>query len=181
MIFEEISKNIFTIENFLNPDECETYIRKSEEIGYKTADVDLGKGKRRVISNIRTNERVDIDSQEMADKLWQKLSALKLPTYEELVPQSLSSRLRFYKYTKGQKFNMHKDGMQKFGELSSYFTFMVFLNSVSAGGETVFRQDNLKVIPTLGKALIFEHSLWHSGSEVTDSNKYVLRSDILYQ
>jgi len=39
----------------------------------------------------------------------------------------------------------------------------------------------LSVTPRHGKALVFTHDVWHSGSEVTRGSKYILRTDIMFE
>ena len=56
---------------------------------------------------------------------------------------------------------------------------MVYLNDNFQGGDTAFRGRRIR--PRKGMALIFLHSLFHEGSEVTQGVKYVLRSDVMYR
>jgi hypothetical protein len=42
------------------------------------------------------------------------------------------------------------------------------------------RFEELEVVGQLGMALVFEHTLFHEGSEVLEGVKYVLRSDVMY-
>lgn len=58
--------------------------------------------------------------------------------------------------------------------------FLIYLNEGCLGGETLFRQGNLKVSPKMGSAILFEHQLWHQGAEVESGVKFVLRSDVVY-
>ena len=172
-------KNIFIIKAFLSEEECCDFINQAESIGFKSADVDTGKG-RSVLSHIRNNERVTLKSSELAAHLWRKLDFRELPAFEGKSAKYLSPYFRFYKYTPGQKFNMHKDGRQHIAGHTSYFTLLVYLNQGYDGGHTIFRQDSLTVAPGTGKALIFEHHLWHQGQKLDTGTKYVLRTDIVY-
>ena len=88
--------------------------------------------------------------------------------------------LDFTNTNRGQKFNMHKDGRQNVCGNETLFTFLIYLNDGCHGGETLFRQGNLKVSPKKGSAIVFEHHLWHQGVEVESGVKFVLRSDIVY-
>lgn len=56
---------------------------------------------------------------------------------------------------------------------------MIYLNDNFQGGDTTFR--DLRVQPKQGMALIFLHSLYHEGNEITQGVKYVLRTDITYR
>ena len=93
----------------------------------------------------------------------------------------LNEMLRFYKYSPGQRFKMHRDGSYIRNETEfSYYTFMVYLNDDYEGGQTKFDSGEF-VNPKKGTALIFEHSLRHEGARLTQGSKYVLRSDIMYK
>jgi len=69
-------------------------------------------------------------------------------------------------------------------------TFMIYLNDGMPGGETRFFADveqvvqqcpYLSVQPKEGMALLFLHSIWHEGAVVHSGQKYVLRTDVMYQ
>ena len=40
--------------------------------------------------------------------------------------------------------------------------------------------DNTIVKPETGMTLVFNHTLFHEGSEVSSGKKYVLRSDVMF-
>lgn len=63
-----------------------------------------------------------------------------------------------------------------------------FNNSGFEGGETCFYLPNisgnprtLAVVPITGMALCFFHELLHEGASVIQGEKYVLRTDIMYE
>lgn len=177
----EIAKNILLIENFLTSEECNNYLNYSEYLGFQFADVDVH-GVRKQIKQIRTNERADIESQNTADNLWEKLRHYQLPETDLGKAVGLSPFIRFYRYCGQQKFNMHKDGIRRHQEFESRYTMIVYLNTILAGGETTFKNNNLEIKPQEGNCLLFAHELWHSGNPVTrDETKYVLRTDVLYK
>lgn len=175
-----LDPQILMIDQFLTPEECESYINYSEYLGYELADVDFY-GVRKQSNQIRTNERADIESQELADKLWNELRNYPLPSSELGNPAGLSPYIRFYRYQGKQRFNFHKDGIKKYSNYESQFTVLIYLNSIKQGGETIFRKNEIKVQPQSGRCLLFAHDLWHSGLAVTDEEiKYVMRSDLFY-
>lgn len=176
----ELAMNIFEIPALLSAEECDGLIDLSESIGFSKADVQTKSG-RQLLTNIRNNERVDYYSNELAEIYWQRIAQLKLPIYEDKQAIGLSPYFRFYKYWPGQKFNMHKDGRQNVGGNETLYTLLMYLNDGCIGGETLFRQDNLKVSPKKGYAIMFEHQLWHQGVEVESGVKLVLRTDVVYQ
>ncbi|MGB3508273.1 MAG: 2OG-Fe(II) oxygenase [Microcoleaceae cyanobacterium] len=175
----ELSKNISVIESLLSIEECGKLIDRSEKMGYSEADVQVYDG-RQQLPRIRNNERVNLHSKQLANELWKKIASYTLPIYENRYAIGLSPYFRFYRYTQGQKFKIHQDGRQNVEGNETLFTLLVFLSEGFKGGETMFRQDRVSVTPKTGKALIFEHRLWHKGCVVEDGIKYVLRTDIMY-
>jgi len=178
---QKIAEGIFVVQNFLTEEACAAQILDAEKIGFESADVDIGGGKRRLMNNIRDNERVDFISQALADRLFLELSQCALPQNEDLHAEGLSKFFRVYKYLPNQKFNFHKDGVKVVDVLESHFTVLIYLNDNDDGGETVFRQSGLSVAPEEGKLLIFKHDLWHSGVRLGSGLKYVLRTDLLFK
>jgi len=181
MKFVTLENEIFLIESFLSDQNCKELIDLAENIGFKKADVQLSSHKRQLLTDIRNNERVNHENSAMAKAWWEKLNSQELPKYQDKKPIGISPYFRFYKYTPGQKFNMHKDGQQKVDNSTSYYTFLVYLNDKFSGGSTKFRLSELEIFPKAGQALLFQHQLWHQGTRVDSGVKYVLRSDLLYQ
>lgn len=179
MVFQKIAEGVFTIDNFLSPRECEQLIEHSESLGFKPADVDVH-GQRQMLSMIRTNERVDLESPELAKQLWNRLPREKLPIIDGQSPVSLTPFFRFYRYEGEQKFNMHKDGSKEFEGNRTKLTLLIYLSSLDGSGATRFRDGQLDVFPQAGKALLFRHELWHAGMPVKEGVKYVLRTDVLF-
>lgn len=175
----QLSHHIFEIDHFLTNEECQAFIAFSEDQGYQSADVQVFNS-RQHLSNIRNNDRVNLHDENLAEQWWEKLSAFDLPTVDGREAVFLSPHFRFYKYSPGQKFNMHKDGRQSISGHETLFTLLVYLNEGYEGGETKFRQDGIEIKAKTGSALIFEHHLWHQGCQLTSGNKYVLRTDIAY-
>ncbi|MBU1310337.1 MAG: 2OG-Fe(II) oxygenase [Gammaproteobacteria bacterium] len=180
MKIEKLAENIFTIASFLTPDECENFVAQAESLGFRSADVDTGTG-RAHLTNIRNNERVDWVSEELAELWWHKLPKELFPTIENKHAIGLSPRFRFYKYSPGQKFNMHKDGRQDVDGNITMMTLIVYLNEGYQGGSTKFRENGLEIVPVIGKAIIFEHHIWHQGIKLESGIKYVLRTDIVFK
>ncbi len=177
MKLNHYSDRAFGIDDFLSASECHQLIVEAERHGFDAATVRTMAGPK-MLQNIRNNERVIFESPDWVANLWQRLTTVNLPTLDGEVAMALPKDLRFYKYTVGQRFRMHKDGGWTEANMSSKLTFMVYLNDGFVGGETDFRE--FKVIPKMGSALLFIHDTWHEGAAVTEGVKYVLRSDVLY-
>lgn len=179
---------IFTIENFLSPVECAEYISLTESIGFADATITTSKGFE-LRPEVRNNQRIILDDKERAIHLWQRISNYIPKTIHRRCAVGVNERFRFYKYSPGQRFAPHKDGsyLRPNGE-ESFLTFMIYLNSGFEGGETCFYLPNisgtprtLSVVPTTGMALCFFHELLHEGASVIQGQKYVLRTDVMYE
>lgn len=174
------TSEIYTIDHFLSDTECDELIAKSEALGYEEAKVNMDGGQR-MMKMIRDNERVMYTDTIYAFQLWKKLKPYIRPIIGNSYAIGLNEMLRFYKYSPGQRFKMHRDGSYIRNETEfSYYTFMVYLNDDYEGGQTKFESGEF-VSPKKGTALIFEHSLRHEGARLTQGQKYVLRSDIMYK
>lgn len=172
------SERVFTIANFLSQAECEELIGMAESHGFEAASVRTQAGPE-LMTKIRNNQRVMLSIPGWQERLWSRLSAAGLPVLDgngEAV--GLPADLRFYKYSAGERFKMHKDGPWIEGGLTSKMTFLVYLNTDFKGGRTDFR--DFVVQPRTGMALLFIHDTWHEGERVDSGTKYVLRSDVLY-
>ncbi len=103
--------------------------------------------------------------------------------------KELNNRLRFCKYSANQYFHRHLDGIHyQSDSVQSKLTFMIYLNSATEfkGGRTLFfktkETDEIwaSYIPKQGDLIVFDHNVWHEGEVLSEGEKFVLRSDILY-
>jgi len=169
----------FGLENFLSEDECQDFIKMSEDIGYEEAEIN-SEGDSRIAKNIRNNDRVIINDQKLADNIYIK-SKNYLPEVGLWKSYGVNSHIRFYRYIPGQYFKNHVDGTIK-GESDnekSILTFLVYLNDNFTGGGTSFANQIIKA--KQGSALIFFHGQWHSAESLISGTKYVLRLDVMYR
>ncbi|SFD15397.1 2OG-Fe(II) oxygenase superfamily protein [Chitinophaga sp. CF118] len=175
------TQDIFTISNFLSREECDALIQKSEAIGYEEATVTAAGGVQRMLKEVRNNERVLYKDESYAAIIWNRLKDFVPEGKSDATACGLNELFRFYKYSPGQRFKMHKDGsfIRDASEASQY-TFMIYLNDEYTGGETIFASGEI-IRPETGSALIFHHPLRHEGSLLTAGVKYVLRTDIMYK
>eukprot|EP00051_Salpingoeca_urceolata_P012984 m.162406 g.162406 ORF g.162406 m.162406 type:complete len:162 (-) comp17663_c0_seq4:26-511(-) len=126
--------------------------------------------------------------------IWDRLRQ-HVPTVDGREATGLYHKLRFYKYSKGQRFGQHVDTCVRETEPDrvSEYTLLIYLNGQHdalppvEGGETVFYATAKKVLtsfaPCAGSALLHAHGrrcLMHEGAEVTKGEKYLFRSDIMY-
>lgn len=145
----------------------------------------------------RNNERLVVDSPALADYLFQTIRAVLPPQLPADAPdgqpwqlKQLNTRLRFCRYAAGQYFHRHLDGVyHQSATVKSRLTFMIYLNDATEfqGGRTLFyrSKDDPEVwaeyTPVQGDLIVFDHRIWHEGEELVAGEKFVLRSDILYE
>ncbi|MDX1960853.1 MAG: 2OG-Fe(II) oxygenase [Leptospiraceae bacterium] len=182
----------FVIPSLFSKTECEQLLNS-----------EIKKSFQKAISNYptyyRNNDRFVIDNDDLANQLFEKVKPY-LPEKIEIksVIQSengvwhlkeLNNRLRFCKYSANQYFHRHLDGVHYRNDTTqSKLTFMIYLNSATEfkGGRTLFfktKETNeiwASYIPKQGDLIVFDHNVWHEGEVLTEGEKFVLRSDILY-
>ena len=174
-------KEIFVIEDFLSETECDELISISEKIGFEEAKVQTGNNEQSMIKSIRNNDRILYKNQSLADKLFEKSKSFLEQNIGLYEIKDLNEMFRFYKYSIGQRFKMHRDGsFERNHNEFSFYTFLIYLNDDFEGGETEFK-DLFTIKPKTGSLLIFLHPHKHEGKIILKGNKYALRSDIIYK
>jgi len=176
-----------TIDNVFTKEECQQWIDQTEKHGYEPALVNVGYGQQRLMTDVRNNDRCILDSDEMADKIYQRIKDFVPDKFNAKNKVSLNERLRFLRYRPGQKFEAHFDGSYyresgpKQGE-RSYVTLQLYLNEGAKGGETTFfvNKKEYNVTPKTGMVILFQHNILHQGTEVETGLKYVVRTDVMF-
>ncbi|XP_055880160.1 uncharacterized protein LOC106078906 [Biomphalaria glabrata] len=117
------------------------------------------------------------------------------------VPKGLNNIFRLARYKPGGHFAPHNDGyFVQSASVRSLQTFMVYLNSNFSGGSTNFIDPSQKLYkgsdgkycaeeknilcriqPEEGQAIIFNHNRLHEGEKLNEGQKYILRTDIMYE
>ncbi|MCP4439524.1 MAG: hypothetical protein GY810_11330 [Aureispira sp.] len=186
-------KNIYTLRNLLTVQECQNLIHTAQKLGFQQAGLATSQDHYRIKEKTRNNKRVIFEDKALANTLWNRIAHLVDPKFQNHKAYGLNWRFRIYEYRKGNIFAPHVDErMQLPGKnLTTLFTFMIYLNENLEGGETTFfdrRKSgskklviNRSIKPKTGMALAFDHLLFHEGSIIKKGIKYSLRSDIVYQ
>lgn len=191
-ILPDTNFTCFVIPSLFSKSECEQLL-----------NTDIKNSFQKAISNYptyyRNNDRFVMDDDGLANRLFQKVKPY-LPETIEINStiqaengvwhlKELNNRLRFCKYSANQYFHRHLDGVHYRNDTTqSKLTFMIYLNSATEfkGGRTLFfRTKETKeiwasYIPKQGDLIVFDHNVWHEGEVLTQGEKFVLRSDILY-
>ncbi|KAK7098930.1 uncharacterized protein [Littorina saxatilis] len=183
---DQAKRLAFVLYNVLTPEECQKYIKDTEKKGYEKALVNTGFGRQQLMTDVRNSDRCIIDSIEEADKLWQRVKPFVPAEWNGHQVVGLNERLRFLRYDSGQYFKPHYDGeyRRENGE-RSYITLQLYLNEGFKGGSTTFlsrcQTERVEVVPRIGSVLIFQHDIYHEGSELKKGRKYAMRTDVMYQ
>ena len=169
--------HVWMIDGLLTKNECDQLITMAETVGFEEASVRTRENAQ-MMPSIRNNERVVFEDPSWVCVIWERLQTLGLPDIDGLSSYGLPRPLRFYKYSAGQRFKMHKDGAWSEDGRSSKLTLLIYLNDDFTGGATDFR--GFVEAPKTGSAVLFLHDTWHEGQMVEGGVKYALRSDVLY-
>lgn len=185
------------IPGFLSKAECAALIEAAEGRGFSSAELDYP-------PSYRNNDRQVLTDVQLAVRLMSRLREEMPEGVEHLLPgdlipnwklEGINERFRLCRYQPGQRFHIHQDGVHHRGpDCRSMLTFMVYLTDGDdfEGGDTLFYaagpqagegQSNLvaRIRPRAGSLIVFDHSIWHAGEEVTRGVKHVLRSDLLFR
>ncbi|XP_071088608.1 uncharacterized protein [Haliotis cracherodii] len=177
-------KLAFVLENVLSPEECQWFIEKTEQKGYKRALVTLG-DRQESKPELRNSSRYMWESTKESEKLWNRVKTYIPEVFNGRKALGLNERLRFLRYEPGEYFRIHKDGIYTKKNMErSYITVQLYLNEGFQGGCTTFFSSDavqkVPVVPKQGSALIFQHDILHEGSEVMEGRKYAVRTDVMY-
>ena len=174
---------LYLIENFLTPQECELVMSIGDRV-LRPSTVTVNNGD----NAFRTSSTADLGWLEypaMAQIDEKICGALGIPmTYAETT--------QVQKYEVGQQFKLHTDyfepGTSEYKNFAEErgnrtWTFMVYLNNVTEGGETYFSLLNHAFVPRQGQAVVWNNRLHngdvnfqtlHAGMPVRKGEKYVI-------
>jgi prolyl 4-hydroxylase len=183
---EPLHPQIILLHNLFTKTQCKQIINESERLGYNEATVDVRAKRDATNTNnvmrkdIRNNDRIVFNDQELARDLYNYVNP-SLNLGDSIM--SFSSQFRFYRYSQGQHFKKHPDGIfvDKENQLQSKYTFLIYLNDDFQGGETTIHIGSSPIIikPYSGLGLIFYHKFLHQGEIIQNGFKYVLRTDLM--
>ena len=171
---------IYEIDNFFTNEECLSYITRSQELGFEinsqTFSVNAASKRTSTTWFLKYSDVPELTSRAM------KLLNLPIQNFEE--PQVV-------RYEFGQQFTWHYDYIPKVQLDTSgnrLVTLLVYLNNVTNGGSTCFKDLNIQVKPIQGKALVFfpcyrdgtnDERTMHAGQVAMDT-KWIAQMYVYY-
>ncbi len=180
----------FIVPGAFSPAACEELLSSEIRAGFQTASTHYP-------TYYRNNERLVVDSEPLSRQLFAVIESVLPAQLPADAPgaapwqlKMLNTRLRFCRYAAGQYFHRHLDGVHhESATVQSRLTFMIYLNGASefSGGRTLFYRSKddpaiwAEYQPARGDLIVFDHRLWHEGEQLEAGEKFVLRSDILYE
>ena len=200
--------NGFLIKNFLTRDETDELVTRAEVDGFASIEWEYHKTYRDCTRVILRDEQL---AEKLWQRLLPHLRVddLKAKPFGYgadgfWIPKGVNPLFRITRYAPGGHFNIHRDGgFVVTDDFRSVYTLMVYLHAPYSGGETRFydsqthdtnsgvdsfhrptgqsRDPVAEVSPKTGTAVIFTHDVSHEGATVMGGDKYVLRTDILFE
>ncbi|CDK24081.1 unnamed protein product [Kuraishia capsulata CBS 1993] len=139
----------------------------------------------------RYNDRIMLSDRQTADSLWVHLKSVLLEAQDPWIRNEFSNAIglnpdfRIYRYKKGHYFEDHYDESVKVGTNFTKWTVLIYLTGDDEfkGGETKF-ENGVAVHPSKGMCLLHKHGdycLMHRSELVTAGEKWVLRTDVVFQ
>jgi prolyl 4-hydroxylase len=179
MSFENLGPAIFIHKNFLtNPDE---YIQMAEN-HFSWVSGEISKNKTTYRASNISQMFNHSDDHILKRSLSKKISELgEAYAFENDIPKLKAQRLQLVKYDPGQGFyGWHHDVSYTVTDREEVkkrvFSLVIYLNDVVKGGETEFKNFDLKVAPQAGAALVFpaNFAYSHRANQPISNAKYVI-------
>lgn len=176
---EIIKDKGWVLSNVFTKEECQKFIDFGNQIGY-------GSLKGEYHPSYRNNTRFMLSSQSLAKEIYKRINDYIPDTlFETWKKDGINDFFRFCKYEKNGIFQIHQDASYKPSfTYQSFFTCMLYLNQTD-GGNTRFFSDDGKIIaelpPQPGQILLFDPNIHHDGDKVISGEKYIVRTEVMYQ
>lgn len=173
---------VWTVDDAMGDADCDAYMQKLRSGLPEIAPIVDEHGEPEVDLAVRNNTRVMWDDAREADGLVARVAAHVPKRLMDMQLVGGNPRIRIYRYGPGEKHGAHWDTVVHLdGGIQSLATLVFYLNDDFEGGETDFPELNQRIVPKKGRALMFQHRILHTASEVLKGAKFVLRTDILYR
>lgn len=202
----ELNNDLIIINNLLSDTECDRIISKSTNL-YQTLDKEYLPSQRdslRFLNMDQSTANIIYDRLKLPIKnLDSKIKPFGFGTDGLWLPRGINPCFRHCLYLPGSVgFAPHRDAsFIETSERRSIHTIIIYLTDDFDEGYTTFIKSKLprqlkqtvaeelvagsdiiyKYKPKKGSALIFNHNVIHSGTNVETKPKYIIRSDIIYE
>ena len=172
----------WTVDDALPASLCADYILKMQHGQAEVAEIVGADGQPVIELATRNNTRVMWDDEAEAGSLLDRVRTHVPERLSGLALAGANPRLRIYRYGPGERHGAHWDTVVELaGGVRSMLTLVFYLNEDFTGGATDFVELDARVTPRRGRALLFQHRVMHRACEVEAGEKFVLRTDVLYQ
>ncbi|KAF7303877.1 hypothetical protein MIND_00617800 [Mycena indigotica] len=198
----------FVINDVFDPSECQSLIHAAEAVGLLPDEPIAGSATQ--LTSVLAHNFIWLADESFIATLYERVVDLLPQTVKGGVVRGINRRFRLYRYRPGALYRPHIDGAWPASAMSSStppsyiydsdpslysrLTFLIYLNDNFSGGCTTFFlpgaevgvMDARPVRPKAGSVCVFPHgaalgSLLHEGSGVTEGEKYVIRTEVLYE
>jgi prolyl 4-hydroxylase len=180
-----VSPRVFTIEDFLSPEECDTIISLAQQEGLEASTVVSGGSSTNRLRSTSTrssfNAWVAREASNTTDTIYRRAASL-LNMDESLFRHrsrehldvashnSLAESMQVVRYRQGQEYTAHHDFTYPSSfnrhQPTRFATLLLYLNEPDKGGETVFpravnptNHDGISITPKRGMAVLFYNLL----------------------
>lgn len=168
---EKIDHGIWYTGELLNPQECAALIAKAESVGFKVARMQ-DKGRNNKETFVKCPETMQTILLRLSEQITDESTA-------EFQVLRLGPILECYRYEAGEFVSAHCDAPREIEPgLRSKYTLVIYLSDEIEGGDTVFPNREIRVCPTRGRAVLFDHVIRHEGAKVLQGMKYIVRTDV---
>lgn len=176
-----VRPRVFTIDNFLTPEECEQVIRLGLKQGLTESTLHsspLATQNRDTSTRSSTNAWLARETSALTQKIYEKtaeLTKIDPDLFQKFHDSSahhhsIAESLQVVRYKKGEEYTPHHDfvspSINNRHQPSRFATLLIYLNDVEEGGETRFpravnnyNSEGLEIIPKVGKAVLFYNTL----------------------
>eukprot|EP00536_Pseudo-nitzschia_multiseries_P005479 jgi/Psemu1/238540/estExt_Genewise1.C_1030007 len=176
-----VRPRVFTIDNFLTPDECKEVIRLGLQQGLTESTLHaspLATQNRDKSTRSSTNAWLSRHTSDLTNTIYERAATVTgidpelFQKFHESSAQhhSLAESLQVVRYKQGEEYTPHHDfvapSINNRHQPSRFATLLIYLNDVEEGGETRFPRavnnhnaDGLEITPKVGKAVLFYNAL----------------------
>lgn len=176
-----VTPRVFTIENFLTPQECQEIVRLGVDKGLKSSTLHssaMARETNDTTTRSSSNTWLARDTSSLTEDLYRRAAQLTnidpdlFQKFHETSSQhhSIAESLQIVRYRKGEEYTPHHDfvspSINDRFQGTRFATLLIYLNTVEDGGETRFpravnnyNSEGLEVSPKAGTAVLFYNML----------------------